>query len=117
MKKAYILSTCDTCKRILKEVGWTEEVQDIKKENIEGKTLDMLAEKSAGYENVFNKRARKFKDPILKESIKKDQDYRKLILEEYTFLKRPVFIYDEEVFVGNSKATVQLLKEFLKKKS
>jgi len=31
-------------------------------------------------------------------------------LEEYTFLKRPVFIYNNEIFIGNAKKTIESLK-------
>jgi len=43
MKKAYYLSTCDTCKRILKELNLSDDwyLQDIKTEKI---TLDQLEE-------------------------------------------------------------------------
>ena len=115
MKKAYILSTCDTCKRILKELAWTEEIQDIKKKNISEAVLDDLKEKIGSYEALFNKRARKYKDPKVKASIKKDIDFKVAILNEYTFLKRPVFIFGNEVFVGNAKSTTQSLKELLEK--
>jgi arsenate reductase len=36
-----------------------------------------------------------------------------LILDEYTFLKRPVIIIDQEIFIGNSKKSVEALKEKL----
>ena len=42
-----------------------------------------------------------------------EKDYKQYILDEYTFLKRPVFIVDNEIFVGNSKKTIELLKEKL----
>ena len=42
-----------------------------------------------------------------------EDDYKKLILEEYTFLKRPAFIIGEKSFVGNSKKVVAALKEHL----
>jgi len=39
-----------------------------------------------------------------------EKDYRKYILLEYTFLKRPVIIVDNEIFIGNSKKTVAAAK-------
>ena len=38
-----------------------------------------------------------------------ENDYRKLIQEEYTFLKRPVFIVDNQIFIGNSKKVIEAL--------
>ncbi|MEC8602809.1 MAG: arsenate reductase, partial [Bacteroidota bacterium] len=35
------------------------------------------------------------------------------ILEEDTFLKRPVFIIDDEIFIGNSKSVIDSLKQKL----
>jgi len=40
--------------------------------------------------------------------------YRALILEEYTFLKRPICIYDEIVTVGNSALEIEKAKEAFK---
>jgi len=70
---------------------------DVKKEVIDAKTLDFLYSKTKSYEKLFNKRAQKFKLNKIKESIKTDLDYRNLILSEYTFLKRPIMINENEV--------------------
>ena len=35
-----------------------------------------------------------------------EEDYRKYMLEEYTFLKRPFMINGDEVFIGNAKKDV-----------
>jgi arsenate reductase-like glutaredoxin family protein len=43
-----------------------------------------------------------------------EKDYRKLILEEYTFLKRPVIIADDQIFIGNTAKVVAAAKEALK---
>ena len=42
-----------------------------------------------------------------------EKDYRRLILEEYTFLKRPVAIVGKQIFIGNTKAVVEALKNAL----
>ena len=63
------------------------------------------------YEALFNKRAKKYKAMDLKGEAISEQDYRQFILDEYTFLKRPVFIVDDEIFVGNSKKEIERLKE------
>jgi arsenate reductase len=114
MKKIYYLSTCDTCKRIMGETG-TEgfETQDIKAENIDGATLDRLMEEHGSYEALFNKRAMKFRAQGLHEKELSDADFRKLILGEYTFLKRPVYIIGDRSFVGNSKKTVEAIQQAL----
>ena len=44
----------------------------------------------------------------LKNQILTEQDYRQLILDEYTFLKRPVIINNNEVYAGNTKKQVDV---------
>ena len=111
MKKAYILNSCSTCQRILKELDWNHEIQNIKEKNIDAKTLDKLKKVIGSYEGLFNKRAMKYRSMGLNEMELSDKDYRKYILEEYTFLKRPVFVLDDLAFAGNAKKTVQAVKE------
>ena len=113
MKKIYHLSTCDTCKRILNEldVPDTFELQDIKTEEITEKQLDEMHELSGSYEALFSKRARLYKERDLKNKDLKEDDFKNLILEHYTFLKRPVIINGDEIFIGNSKKNVAAAKE------
>lgn len=115
MKKVYYLSTCDTCKRIMKEVNWSEsdDSQDIKKQPLTADQLNSLYEQIGSYEALFNKRAQLYRKRKLNEQTLAESDYKKLLLEHYTFLKRPVFVINDEIFVGNSKKTVEALKEAL----
>ena len=108
MKKIYHLSSCSTCQRILKEINPPADfvLQDIKEANIEPETLDWLAQKTGSYASLFSKRAMKYRGLGLHEMELSEQDLRKYILAEYTFLKRPVIIHEEEVFIGNSKKEV-----------
>ena len=112
MRKIYYLSTCTTCKRIISEVNPSEDfvLQDIKSEELTEDQLDEMAELSGNYESLFSRIARKYKELGLKEKTLTEQDYRTYILEEYTFLKRPVFIIDGEIFIGNSKKNVEAVK-------
>ena len=110
MKKVYFLQTCDTCKRILKEVNTEDfERQEIKKNNITTTQLEEIHAISGSYEALFNKRAKLYKSMDLKNQILSETDYRQFLLNEYTFLKRPVFIVDSEIFIGNSKKEIQRL--------
>lgn len=108
MKKIYHLKSCSTNVRIIKEVmpGPDVEMQNIKEENIDAETLDFLKEKVGSYEAMFSKKAMKYKSMGLKEMNLTEADYRKYMLEEYTFLKRPFMINGDEVFIGNSKDVV-----------
>lgn len=115
-KKIYHLSTCNTCQRIINELGGEEfELQDIKKQPIEEETLDHLAQEHGSYAALFNKRAMKYRSLGLNKEEHTEQEWKKLILEEYTFLKRPVVFIGDKSFVGNSKATVSAAKEALGK--
>lgn len=116
MRKIYHLSTCDTCQRIIKELGLKErnfEFQDIKTENISAEQLDEVYEKTGSYEALFSKRAMKFRSLGLNEMSLSETDYRTHILEEYTFLKRPVIWIEGNVFVGNAKKTLEAAKAAL----
>ena len=112
MKKVYFLQTCDTCRRILKEVNTDGfERQEIKTNNLTADQLEEMYAISGSYEALFNKRAKLYKSMDLKNQTLSEADYRQFLLGEYTFLKRPVFIVDEEIFIGNSKKVVEALKE------
>ena len=110
MKKIFYLKTCDTCKRILNSIhldGFT--LQDIKSDPITVKQLEEMHFLSKSYEALFSKRAKKYKAMGLKDQILTEQDMKQLILEEYTFLKRPVIIFNDSIFIGNSKKNIEAL--------
>ena len=113
MKKIYHLSTCDTCKRIIQELDVPNDfvLQDIKTEPISEKDITEMYRLSGSYEALFSKRARLYKERGLKEQTLTEANYRELILEHYTFLKRPVIVVGEQQFVGNSKKEVAAAKQ------
>jgi arsenate reductase len=113
MKKIYYLSSCSTCSRIIKELGITPQefaMQDIKTEKITAPQLEDMKSMAGSYEALFSRVALKYKVLGLKDQLLGEKDYRKYILEEYTFLKRPVILIGKQIFVGNSKNTVALAK-------
>ncbi len=118
MKKVFSLSTCDTSKRILKECRISElpfEIIDIKINPISEEQLDEMYKQVGSYEALFSRRARKYKSRGLKNVDLKESDFKRLILEDYTFLKRPVILDEDLIFIGNSKANVAALSTHLKK--
>ena len=117
MKKVFHLSTCNTCQRIMNEVGVdkTFEIQDIKSTKIKASQLDAMKKMAGSYEALFSRRSMKYRPLGLHEMEMTEKDYRKYILQEYSFLKRPVFIIEDDIFVGNAKKTVAQLKEKLGK--
>ncbi len=117
MKKIYFLSTCDTCKLILNDIDAKKkgfELQDIKTEKITAQQLEEMKKMAGSYEALFSKRAIKYKELGLKDKSLTEKDYRDFILEEYTFLKRPVTILNNKIFVGNEKKTIEELKNAVK---
>ena len=86
-------------------------MQDIKTEKITPEQLDEMKSLTGSYESLFSRRALKYKEMGLKDKHLTEDDYRRLILEEYTFLKRPVTINGKKIFVGNDKKTVEALKK------
>ena len=113
MKKIYYLSSCDTCKRILNELKPLDdiELQDIKSDAITPQQLKEMRNLAGSYEALFSKRARLFSERQLKDKQLEDKDYEALILEHYTFLKRPVILVNNQIFIGNSKKVVAAAKE------
>ena len=85
-------------------------MQDIKFEKITEKQLDEMKKMAGSYEALFSRRAMKYKEWGLKDKQLTEKDYRQYILEEYTFLKRPVVIIDNKIFVGSEKKVVEALK-------
>lgn len=114
MKKAYYLSTCDTCARIIKELKLKEKkftFQDIKTEPITKEQLEEMKQMAGSYEALFSRVALKYK--TLDPKPASEAEYKKLILKEYTFLKRPVIISGDRIFVGNAKNTIKAAAEAL----
>ncbi|CAM4132100.1 arsenate reductase family protein [Zobellia roscoffensis] len=115
MKKIYHLGTCDTCKRILKELQPLDGVilQDIKTEAMTQKQVEEMQKIAGSYEALFSKRARLYRQMGLHENQPSEGELKNLILEHYTFLKRPVIIIEDQIFIGNSKKVVEAAKEAL----
>lgn len=117
MKKIYHLGNCTTCQAIIKEIKADQKgfaMQDIKFEKITPAQLDEMKKMTGSYESLFSRRAMKYKELGLKDKKLEEKDYRKYILDEYTFLKRPVVIINDKIFTGSEKKTVEALKNAVK---
>jgi arsenate reductase len=116
MKKIYHLKTCDTCRRIIKSLKLDSfEYHEIKTNPITVSQLEQMGKLSGSFESLFSRRAKKYKQMDLKNQDLSEKDYRQLILDEYTFLKRPVVIIDNEIFIGNSPKVLEKLANTLNK--
>jgi arsenate reductase len=117
MKKIYYLGNCTTWQAIIKETPVDNKgfiMQDIKFEKITPLQLDEMKKMAGSYEALFSRRAMKYKELGLKDKKLEEKDYRDFILDEYTFLKRPVIIIEDKIFVGSEKKTVESLKRIVK---
>ena len=114
MKKIYYLKTCDSCKRIMKQLPLDGFMfQEIKTQPI---TLDQLEEMkllSGSYESLFSRRAKKYTQMGLKYQKLQEIDYKQLILSDYTFLKRPVVMLNNAIYIGNNQKNIDALIEEL----
>ena len=109
MNKIYYLSTCGTFKKILEEINAKERgfgLQDIKKENITPAQLGEMRALSGSYESLFSRRSQQYRPMGLHEKDLKEDDYRDLILQEYSFLKRPVALVGDRIYIGSEVRTV-----------
>ena len=88
-------------------------MQDIKFEKITPAQIDEMKNMAGNYEALFSRRALKYKELGLKDKTLSEKDYRQFILDEYTFLKRPVVIINDKIFIGSEKKTVAALKKEL----
>ncbi len=115
MNSIYYLGTCDTCKRIIKSLEPLDGVEmiEIKSTPISGAQLDEMKDMAGSYEALFSRRARLYKEKGLATKELSEDDFRGLILEHYTFLKRPVMLINGKIFVGNSAKVVQAAQEEL----
>ena len=110
----YYLSSCNTCQRIFKEINCPKlKLQDLKFNPLTENQLEELYQLSSSYEALFSRKAIKYRSMGLNLLELNEGDYKKYLLLDYTFLKRPVAIVNGKVYIGNSKQNVEELKTAL----
>lgn len=117
LKKIYHLGNCTTCQAIIKDnhISPKEfEMQDIKYERITPDQLELMKKLAGSFESLFSRRAIKYREMNLKDKKLSENDYRDLILQEYTFLKRPVVLIEDKILIGSEKKNVKALKNELR---
>ena len=115
MKKIYHLETCKTCQKILKELEPHDgiELREIKSKGVSPEELKEMRALTDSYEDLFSRRAMLFRQRGLKDQKLGEDDFKNLILEHYTFLKRPVVLVNDQIFIGNAKKQVERAKAAL----
>jgi arsenate reductase len=109
----YYLASCNTCRKIIKSLPKEHDFKfhDIKQDPITVAELEKMHELSGSYEALFSKKAQLYKSMDLKNKSLTEDDYKKYILEHYTFLSRPVFIIKDKIYIGNTQQNMlQVMK-------
>ena len=106
--KIYYLASCDTCRKIIKSLPNSDKLEfhDIRQNPITVQELEELHSISESYEALFSKKAQLYKSMDLKNKSLTEGDFKKHILEHYTFLSRPVFIIDDKIYIGNGQNNI-----------
>lgn len=119
MKTIFYLKTCSTCIKILKEMNpdssW--QLREIKSEPVTEAELEELHRLAGSYERLFSKKSSQIKARNLDLKSLKEEDFKTLLLEHYTFLKRPVFVDGSHIFIGSDKASLENLHQHFNEKS
>ena len=115
MKKIFFLKTCDTCKRIMKELDFTGfDLHEIKSTAITEAELIEMKDLAGSYDALFSRRAQNYKKLGLKDQQLSEDEIKNYILSDYTFLKRPVVVDGDKIFIGNEKKNLEALGQYLK---
>ena len=111
----FYLSSCSTCKRIINDLKQIRSFKkiDLKISPINEIELNILFKYSKSFEKLFNKRCQLIKKMNLNLKSLNENDFKKLILSHYTFLKRPMILFNKNLFIGNNKDTIAKLKKAL----
>jgi len=106
--KIYYLASCDTCRKIIKSLPNSDKLafHDIRQNPITEQELEEMYALSRSYEALFSKKAQLYKSMDLKNKSLTEADFKKYLLEHYTFLSRPVFIIDGQIYIGNGQKNI-----------
>ncbi len=80
---------------------------DIRENPLTEAEVDQMKELAGSYEAFFSKKAQLYKSLGLKNQKLTEEDYKKYLLQHYTFLSRPVFIIKDKIYIGNSQKNIQ----------
>ena len=89
---------------------------DLKNQPIDEETLEFLKSYVSSYADLINKRSKKYQELDLKNKELSEDQIKEILLNEYTLLKRPIFIDGDQVFIGNSSKTQSNILEYFDEK-
>ena len=117
MQKVFYLKTCGTCTKILKIFDLSNwDLREIKSKPVTPEELAEMYVLTKSYEALFSKKSTQIKARGIDAKTLKEEDFKNLILDQYSFLKRPVFLTDNEIFIGNDKKNIEKLEMFFQGK-
>ena len=104
----FYLPSCDSCRKIIKAISPKAQLvyHDIKQDPLTELQLQELQALAGSYEALFSRKAQLYKAYNLKNQTLTEADYKKYLLEHYTFLARPVFVIENQVYIGNKPEIV-----------
>lgn len=104
----FYLPSCDTCRKIVKSISPKAKLSyhDIKQDPITDDQLQELQKLAGSYEALFSRKAQLYKAYDLKNKTLSEPDYKRYLLEHYTFLARPVFVIHDQIYIGNKPEIV-----------
>ncbi|NBL65405.1 arsenate reductase [Flavobacterium sp. NST-5] len=107
MNKIYYLASCDTCRKIIKNLPENDlQYHDIRQNPLTEKEVDELKDLGGSYEALFSRKAQLYKSLNLKDQKLTEADFKKYLLKHYTFLSRPVFVIEGKIYIGNSQKNI-----------
>jgi arsenate reductase len=112
----YWLPNCSTCKKADAYLKDNEqqvvEYRDVKAQPLSESEIKNLAKLLGGVNNLFSRRARKYRESGLHERELGEDEMLDLMAGEYTFIKRPVLVDDGRAIAGfNSRSYDQFIGE------
>jgi arsenate reductase len=88
MDKIYYLASCDTCRKIIKSLPENQlEFHDIRQNPLTETELEEMKNLAGSYEALFSRKAQLYKSLVLKDKTLTEPDYKKYLLEHYTFFE------------------------------
>lgn len=87
-------------------------LREIKSEAITEAELGEMYRLAGSYEALFSKKSMQIKARGIDVKTLTEQDFRNLILDHYSFLKRPVFLTEQEIFIGSDRKNLEALNDY-----
>ena len=89
---------------------------DIKYNPVTPDQIEQIYSLTRSYSFLINKRAKLFKERNINPNNLSEENAKKLLDDHYTFLKRPILIYNGKIFVGNSNQVIEMAKKHINEK-